>query len=150
MPWPATRRVTIAADRDEDRPSDDRGFKAGEKAARAFARAHHERLEVRIALPGEPGEDVDWLDVLRSAGAEAVRAGIAAAQPFEPAADDEAAPRDPDAPAEASEDDLEAALREIVARATADPSAPFEREALATLVAVRQDDPPAYQRPSAS
>src|SRR5918994_1808466 len=37
VPWPATRRITIAADRDEDRPSDDRGFKAGEKTARSFA-----------------------------------------------------------------------------------------------------------------
>ena len=78
-------RVTIAADRDEARPQDDRGFKAGEKAARAFALAHHERLEVRIALPGDPGEDVDWLDVLRRAGVEAVRIGIAGAQRFEPA-----------------------------------------------------------------
>jgi hypothetical protein len=33
QPWPATRRITIAADRDEDRPADDRGFKAGEQAA---------------------------------------------------------------------------------------------------------------------
>ena len=39
VPWLATRKVTIAADRDEDRPSGDRGFKAGEKAARAFALA---------------------------------------------------------------------------------------------------------------
>ena len=26
VPWPATRRITIAADRDEDRPPDDRGY----------------------------------------------------------------------------------------------------------------------------
>ena len=85
VPWPATRMVTIAADRDEARPKDDRGYRAGEQAACAFALAHHERLEIRIALPGHPGEDMDWLDVLRSAGPEAVRAGIAGAQPFEPA-----------------------------------------------------------------
>jgi hypothetical protein len=77
-PWPATRKITVAADRDEHKPQHDRGFKAGEKAARAFAHFHHERLEVRIALPGEPGEDADWLDVLRSAGVEAVRAGLPA------------------------------------------------------------------------
>jgi hypothetical protein len=67
-PWPATRTITVAADRDEDRPRDDRGHRAGERAARAFARTHHERLEIKIALPGQPGEDVDWLDVLRSGG----------------------------------------------------------------------------------
>ena len=33
-PWPATRRVTVAADRDEGRPADDRGHRAGERAAR--------------------------------------------------------------------------------------------------------------------
>ena len=85
-PWPTTRRVTIATDRDEHRPKDDRGYRAGERAARAFARAHHERLGIKIALPGQPGEDIDWLDVLRSSGPEAVRTAIAAAQLFEPAA----------------------------------------------------------------
>jgi hypothetical protein len=146
VPWSATRRVTIAADRDEDRPPDDRGFKAGEKAARSFARAHHERVEIRIALPGDPGEDVDWLDVLRGAGAETVRVGIAGARPFETAADAEVGPDDPHGPAETGDDNIEAALGDLLARATADPSTPFEREALSTLVAVRQDDPPAYQR----
>ena len=127
-------------------PKDDRGFKAGEKSARAFCRARHERLDIRIALPGDPGEDVDWLDVLRSAGTEVVRVGIARAQRFGGAAEAEAGPRDPDAPAEVGEDDVDAALRELVERAKADPSAAFEREALSTLVAARQDDPPAYQR----
>jgi hypothetical protein len=84
QPWPATRRITIAADRDEDRPADDRGFKAGEQAARAFALTDHTRLEIKIALPGSHGEDVDWLDVLRCAGAEAVRAGLDGAEPFTP------------------------------------------------------------------
>ena len=90
VPWPATRTITIAADRDEARSHDDRGYRAGEQAARAFALAHHERLEIRIALPGQPGEDVDWLDVLRRGGPEAVRTAIAAAQLFEPAAGEEA------------------------------------------------------------
>ena len=145
VPWPATRIVTIAADRDEDKPEDDRGFKAGEKAARSFAHTRHERVDIRIALPGEDGEDADWLDVLRSAGPEAVRAGIAGAQPFEPSVTDDTSDN-PEPGAGVSKNDREAALREIVARASNDPSAPFEREALYTLTAVRQDDPPAYQR----
>jgi hypothetical protein len=144
VPWPATRKVTVAADRDEDRRPDDRGFKAGEKAARAFAQRHHERLEIRIGLPGDPGEDVDWLDVLRCAGMDAVRGGIAGARRSERAADPEAALPGADAPAAGH--DAEAALGEIVTRAKADPSAPFERLALSRLVAARQDDPPAYQR----
>jgi hypothetical protein len=82
QPWPATRRITIAADRDEDRPAEDRGFKAGEQAARAFAFAHHERLDIKIALPGQPGEDVDWLDVLRRNGVETIRAGLDGAARF--------------------------------------------------------------------
>jgi hypothetical protein len=84
VPWPTTRTITVAADRDEDKPPDDRGFKAGEQAARAFALAHHERVEIRIALPGQPDEDVDWLDVLRRDGVQAVRAGLDGARPFAP------------------------------------------------------------------
>jgi phage/plasmid primase-like uncharacterized protein len=145
VPWSTTRKVTIAADRDEYRPADDRGFKAGERAARAFARGHHERVDVCIALPGDPGEDVDWLDVLRRAGVGAVRAAIPAASRFEPPvrtlASDES-----EAEVEAREDDAGAALREIVVRARSDPSAPFEREALTTILAVRQSDPAGYQR----
>ncbi|MCC2663875.1 MAG: helicase, superfamily, partial [Geminicoccaceae bacterium] len=146
VPWPATRQVTIAADRDENGPKDDRGFRAGEKAARAFAGAHHEHFEVRIALPGDPGEDVDWLDVLRRAGVDAVRAGVAAAQPFAPSTNDGGKPRDAYAHAQAGEDDLEAALREIVHRASTDPSAAFEPEALAAIATVRKNNPPRYQR----
>ena len=83
-PWPATKRVTVAADRDEGRPADDRGYRAGERAAREFALRHHEQLEVQIALPGEPGENVDWLDILRRDGAAVVRAGIEGAERFSP------------------------------------------------------------------
>ena len=135
VPWPANRQVTVAADRDEGKPQTDRAFKAGEKAARAFALTH-EHLEVRLALPGDPGAGVDWLDVLRGAGAEMVRAGIAGAQRFEPSAD-EAGPRASDAHGERDKDAIEAALREIVDRASTDPSAPFEPEALATIAAVK-------------
>ena len=145
VPRPSTRMVTIAADRDEDGPKDDRGFKAGESAARAFARVHHELLEIRIAVPGDPDEDVDWLDVLRHAGIDAVRTGIAAASRFEPPAR-KAASGDGETDVEASEDDAGAALRQIVVRARSDPSAPFEPEALSTIAAARQSSPPAYQR----
>jgi hypothetical protein len=146
VPWPSTRVVTVAADRDEGKPGHDRGFKAGEKAARSFARAHHDHVEIRIALPGHPGEDVDWLEVLQSAGPAAVRVGIAGAQRFGWSADTDGAPPDADAFAVAGHDDGEVTLGELVDRAKADPSTPFEPEALSTLVAVRQDNPLAYQR----
>jgi hypothetical protein len=62
VPWPDTRMVTVAADRDEDKPEADRAFKAGGKAAQDFARKHREQLGIRIALPGLPGQDADCLD----------------------------------------------------------------------------------------
>jgi len=40
-------------------------------------------VSVSIALPGTPGESVDWLDILRRDGVGAVRAGILEAMPFE-------------------------------------------------------------------
>jgi hypothetical protein len=145
QPWPATRTITVAADRDEGRPPDDRGYRVGERAARAFARAHHEHVEIRIALPGQPGKDIDWLDVLRSSGPEAVRTAIAATQLFEPA-NDEAKPADTDAPADTNRAENEAVLRDLVVGAAADPSVPFERDALRALAAARREDPPGYQR----
>jgi len=144
-PWPANRKITVAADRDEDRPADDRGFKAGEQAARAFALAHHEHLEIRIALPGQEGEDVDWLDVLRSGGVEAVRSGIGSAVPFEPPVQGGASEK-PEAFAETPEDHSEVTLDAVVGRAAADPSAAFEGDALRTLAAARAHDPARYQR----
>jgi hypothetical protein len=82
QPYPATRRITIAADRDEASKNGKHGSRRGEEAAREFGRRHHETLEIAVALPGAPGESVDWLDVLRREGADAVRAGILAASPF--------------------------------------------------------------------
>lgn len=84
QPWPVTQRVTVAADRDEDKSDGDRGFKAGEKAARVFAVRHHSELEIRIALPGNSGEGIDWLDILRRDDIGAVREGIENAAPFTP------------------------------------------------------------------
>jgi hypothetical protein len=144
-PWPANRTITVAADRDEACEAGDRGYRAGQRAARAFALAHHERLEIRIALPGQPGEDIDWLDVLRTAGRDAVRTGIAAAQLFEPAAGEGKA-RETDARGATSGHETEAVLSDLAAHAAADPSAPFERDALRVLAAARREDPPGYQR----
>ncbi len=83
-PRSTTTHVTIAADRDENVPSDDAGYQAGERAAYTFAKRNHANVAVSIALPGAPGEKIDWLDVLRRDGIEAVRNGIAAAVPWQP------------------------------------------------------------------
>jgi Toprim domain len=145
VPWPATRKVTIAADRDEGRPEDDRGFKAGESAARAFALAHRERLEIHTALPGDPGEDLDWLDVLRAEGVEAVRSGIASAEPFIPPPQEHPTSRNgkPDSP---DLEHIERDLSELVERTKADPGAPFECAAVVALASARHATPAAYQR----
>lgn len=87
-PWPATKRVTVAADRDEAMKGPRPGSRRGERAARAFGVAQHERVAVSIAMPGLPGESVDWLDILRREGDDAVRLGIADADPFRPTADE--------------------------------------------------------------
>jgi phage/plasmid primase-like uncharacterized protein len=79
-PWPATTRVTVCADRDEAKQKSDAGYKAGEKAARKFAQRHLEKLEVTIAIAGEPGGKVDFLDVLLRDGPNAVRVAINAAE----------------------------------------------------------------------
>jgi hypothetical protein len=143
-PWPANRQVTVAADRDEAKPEADRGFKAGEKAARDFARKYHQHLEVRIAVPGLPGADVDWLDVLRTDGIEAVRAGIATAEAFVPPPQDSA---EPDADAGSPDpEQIERGLVELVERARTDPGAPFEQEAVVALASARHATPAVYQR----
>jgi hypothetical protein len=50
VPWPATRRITVAADRDEAKPGT--GFKRGEKAAR--------NLALRLAQEAGGGEQTIW------------------------------------------------------------------------------------------
>ena len=85
QPYPVTTRVTIAADRDDEAKPDGRpGSRRGERAARVFGLKHHDRHPVAVALPGVAGEAVDWLDVLRRDGVDAVRAGMLAAEPFVP------------------------------------------------------------------
>jgi hypothetical protein len=88
-PWPATTRVTIAADRDEaPKSSRKHASRRGELAARKFGLKHYERLKVAIALPGAAGESTDWLDILRRDGPEAVRAGLLNATSFAPSDDE--------------------------------------------------------------
>jgi hypothetical protein len=84
-PYPATARVTIAADRDEAPKGDGKpGSRSGEQAARSFGLKHHERIEIAIALPGAAGESIDWLDLLVRDDVATVRDGIIGADPFEP------------------------------------------------------------------
>jgi len=84
VPYPATTHVIIAADRDEGEKNGKRGSRRGERAARTFGIRHYEQIKVGIALPGVPGESVDWLDVLLSEGVDAVRRAILEALPFTP------------------------------------------------------------------
>ena len=143
-PWAANRRITVAADRDEGKPPTDRAFKAGERAAHAFARKHHAQREVRIALSGAAGRDIDWLDILRTEGVEAVRSGVASAEPFVPPQEN---PNSRDAePGSPDPEQIERDLSELVERAKADPGAPFEQEAVAALASARRASPAAYQR----
>jgi hypothetical protein len=85
QPYRHAQTVTVCADRDEGEKTNGKpGSRRGEQAARKFGVLNHERIKVEIALPGEAGETVDWLDVLRRDGIESVRAGIQAAIPFVP------------------------------------------------------------------
>jgi Protein of unknown function (DUF3631)/Toprim domain len=78
------KNVCIGADRDEGKAASDAGFREGEQAARKFGAANSS-TPVHIALPGQSGEQIDWLDVLRRGGIEAVRAGFVSAVKYEPA-----------------------------------------------------------------
>ena len=87
QPYTVTTQITIAADRDEAAGSSGKlGSRRGERAARTLGMKHHERLRVGVAMPGNAGESVDWLDVLACDGADAVRVGILTAVPFVPRA----------------------------------------------------------------
>jgi hypothetical protein len=84
-PWPSTRIVTVAADRDEAKRG--AGFKRGERAAKNLAMrlaAEGRDVEVRIALPGTSGTNYDFLDLFRDSDPDRVRKVILKAAPFEP------------------------------------------------------------------
>ena len=85
QPWTATKRITIAADRDEGAKADGKpGSRRGERAARRIGLRLHERMSIDIALPGAAGESIDFLDVLRRDGPEAVRSTIESGRAFAP------------------------------------------------------------------
>lgn len=85
--YPDTKRIVVAADRDEaPNPGRPQPTRRGERAARELGMRERERdgVAVAIALPGSPGRSVDWLDVLLEHGVDAVRSGIEAAVPYVP------------------------------------------------------------------
>ncbi|MGB8841318.1 MAG: DUF927 domain-containing protein, partial [Aliidongia sp.] len=99
QPWPATRRLLIAADRDEaPKANGAPGSRRGEAAARKLVERVGGKLDqVSILLPGVPGETIDWLDVLRRYGIDALRTAFANPPPVMPAgAIDQAAPAEAD------------------------------------------------------
>lgn len=83
-PWRSAKRVIVGADRDEACNDGRASTRRGEVAAQKCATLHHRKIKVFIALRGELDEKVDWLDVLRRDGVEAVRHGILAAHRYVP------------------------------------------------------------------
>jgi putative DNA primase/helicase len=109
-PCPATKRATVAADRDEGRkPGGTKRDKAGERAARDLCLSvQGTAIDAKaVALPGQPDEKIDWLDILRRDDIAAVRAGIEAAQPYT-ASQTGSDPSAADLPAKGSEDEFAA------------------------------------------
>ncbi|WP_147041305.1 toprim domain-containing protein, partial [Skermanella aerolata] len=105
QPWPATKHITVAADRDEKGTLIKPASRRGEIAARKLGSNLRDRVSVSIALPGAAGEKADWLDIFRRDGMDAVRAGMEAAEPFE-LSEDEAAAADADKEHAAELDDI--------------------------------------------
>ncbi|MCZ6859211.1 MAG: toprim domain-containing protein [Alphaproteobacteria bacterium] len=140
-PWPATKHVTVAADRDEDKPPNSAGFKRGEQAAHRFAEKHGGAVAVKIALPGNAGTKADWLDVLLREGTKGVVAGIGRAQPYKPV---------PRADAQDSQfeglSNAKAVVIDLAERAKTDKGAPFEPDAIEALSTIRVHDPAGFQR----
>lgn len=87
-PWPATKLVTVAADRDEGAAPGKQPSRRGEMAARKLGLSLRDRVSVSIALPGGADEKVDWLDIHVRDGTDAVRRGLDAAVPFVPTAEE--------------------------------------------------------------
>lgn len=72
-----TKRLIIAAHRDEGKSPLDQSFKAGEKAAGKLLAKHRRRLDrISLALPGDGGTKTDWLDLMLGHGVSAVRSEI--------------------------------------------------------------------------
>ena len=146
VPWPAN------PEGDDRRPI---AMRAGPKTTAASRQAKALRVPSLLSITSASrsallclatrAQDVDWLDMLRRAGVEAVRSGIAAASRFEPAPQENPTDRDaePDSP---DPEQIERDLSELVERAKADPGAPFEREAVVALASARHATPAAYQR----
>ena len=139
--WPNTKRVTVAADCDEAKSTSNDGYKRGERAARKFAEKQS-NVDIDLALPGKPGEAVDWLDILLRDGPEAVVEGIENAERIEPPVDDEAV----NDGAVADGDGMATNIIDLAERARSDKGAPFEPEALEALSIMRASDPAAFQR----
>lgn len=88
-PWPATTAMIVAADRDEGRKPDGRERdRRGELAARTLCMRQKDAVRCDIALPGVPGEKIDWLDILLREGVLAVRQGVFSAVEFVPSSDE--------------------------------------------------------------
>jgi hypothetical protein len=81
-PWSAAKQVIVGADRDESSENSKPPSRRGEIAAQEFAKLQNGKIAISIALPGKPGEKVDWLELLEREGIDAVRSGILAGQPF--------------------------------------------------------------------
>ena len=89
QPYPATKRITVAADRDEQaKPGKAAASRRGEKAARTFGLRHHEALQVDIALPGSRARASTGSTSCSGTASDAVRAGIDGASPFVPTPDE--------------------------------------------------------------
>ena len=80
---PATiKTVHIFADRDPVDPKT--GRRPGEDAAHKLAeRLIHEGRTVYVHVPGNPGDKLDWLDVLVSDGPEALKQALQEDKPYE-------------------------------------------------------------------
>lgn len=84
QPWPACDLLIVGADRDEAPKGARQPSRRGEKAARKLGLRLHDKINVKIAMPGLEGEAKDWLDVFEKAGEEAVANGLRRAAAYVP------------------------------------------------------------------
>jgi P4 family phage/plasmid primase-like protien len=101
--YPGTKRLIVAAHRDEGKPRGAPGWGTGGRAAgrlvRKVRRLRRRLDRIGVVLPGSPGTKMDWLELLLDRGVQAVRDSVLGG----PAVPDGAAPRvaDPAVPEEA-------------------------------------------------